>query len=43
MTGVKQMRANESVIKERNVKTPDGDASEEEFFNDHVAHTNNNT
>lgn len=43
MTGVKQMKANGSVIRERNVKTPDGSSSEEEFFNSHVVHTYNNT
>lgn len=43
MTGVKQMKANGSVVKERNVRTPEGDSSEEEFFNSHVVHTYNNT
>lgn len=43
MTGVKQMKANGVVIKKRNVRTPEGDNSEEEFFNNHVVHTNNNT
>lgn len=43
MTGVKQMKANGRVVKQRDVRTPDGDNSEEEFFNSHVVHTYNNT
>lgn len=43
MTGVKQMKANGSVVKERNVRTPEGNSSDEEFFNSHVVHTYNNT
>lgn len=40
MTGAKQMKANGVVV-----RTPDGvnDSPEEEFFNNHVAHTYNNT
>lgn len=42
MTGLKQLKTN-GVVRERDVKTPDEDISEEEFYNDHVVHTNNNT
>lgn len=44
MTGVKQLRTNGiSVVKQKDVTTPDEDRSEEEFFNSHVVHTYNNT
>lgn len=43
MTGVKQLKTNGSIITRREARTPEDEINEEEFFNSHVVHTNNNT